>query len=232
MEKYAVGNGSRRKGSIRMRKILEKCGAVAGYLFLISLFFEFRIEKLFDGKQMVIFLIGTALLFLPSLGEKGKKTEKEQSLRHLSFCALWAGFLESLLLCLTALERMSSIDEVLPEFALCLRPVIYGVCVWCIFAMDTERGKTPQKNGEEKNFREITAGESYVIFQEMGLTKRECEIAILICRGMSNGEIAESLCISEGTVKKHVSNLFEKLGCNRREQVRQRLFSQAGERDG
>ena len=80
-------------------------------------------------------------------------------------------------------------------------------------------------DGEKGGIREISASESYIRFEQMGLTKRECEIAILICQGMSNGEIAENLCISEATVKKHISNIFEKFNCSRREQIRMRLFS-------
>lgn len=83
------------------------------------------------------------------------------------------------------------------------------------------------KDWQKKNdgiYREISASESYGIFQRMGLTRRETEIAIMICQGMGNREIAESFCISEATVKKHISNIFEKLDCNRREQIRQRLI--------
>lgn len=43
------------------------------------------------------------------------------------------------------------------------------------------------------------------------LTKREAEILRLIARGMKNKEIAESLFISEKTVKTHITNIFEKL---------------------
>ncbi len=43
------------------------------------------------------------------------------------------------------------------------------------------------------------------------LTKREAEILKLIARGMKNKEIAESLFISEKTVKTHITNIFEKL---------------------
>ena len=53
-----------------MLKIVKKCGAVACYLFLMSFFFEFQMEKLFDAKQLLILLAGTGLLLLPSLGEK------------------------------------------------------------------------------------------------------------------------------------------------------------------
>lgn len=209
-----------------MLKMIKRFGATACYLFLMSIFFGFKIEELFDGKQLLVFLLGTGLLLLPSLGEKTGGETRVQMLRRVSFCALWAGFLESFLLCMAAIEQMHSRAELLPGVVLCLRPVFYGVCIWSIFAGEGEDRKQNTRAGEKKevSFKEITASESYALFQGMGLTKRECEIAILVCQGMSNGEIAESLCISEATVKKHISNIFEKLGCSRREQVRQRLF--------
>lgn len=210
-----------------MLRVIKRFGVTACYLFLMSIFFGFRMEKLFDIKQLLVFLLGTGLLLLPSLGEKTKGETREQKLRRVSFCALWSGFLESFLLCMTAMEQMHSRAELLSGVVLCLRPVFYGVCIWSIFAGETEgkRQNVQEEEKKENSLREITASESYALFQEMGLTRRECEIAILICQGMSNGEIAESFCISEATVKKHVSNIFEKLGCSRREQVRQRLFS-------
>lgn len=211
-----------------MLKMIKRFGVTACYLFLMSIFFGFKMEKLFDGKQLLVFLLGTGLLLLPSLGEKTGGETREQKLRRVSFCALWAGFLESFLLCMTAMEQMHSRAELLPGVVLCLRPVFYGICIWSIFAVEGESRKqnTQAEEKKESGFREITASESYTLFQGMGLTKRECEIAILVCQGMSNGEIAESLCISEATVKKHISNIFEKLGCSRREQVRLRLFSE------
>ena len=56
-------------------------------------------------------------------------------------------------------------------------------------------------------------------FQPYGLTKRELEIAGLIAEGKTNGDIASVLYISETTVKKHVSNIFEKTGVARREEL-------------
>src|SRR5215510_11708308 len=44
------------------------------------------------------------------------------------------------------------------------------------------------------------------------LTSREHEIMRLMTGGYSNREIADALCISEGTVKNHVSNILSKLG--------------------
>ncbi len=45
-----------------------------------------------------------------------------------------------------------------------------------------------------------------------GLTTREAEIIRLMTGGYSNREIAAAICISEGTVKNHVSNILSKLG--------------------
>src|SRR3954453_17297162 len=47
---------------------------------------------------------------------------------------------------------------------------------------------------------------------ERMLTAREYEIARLVAQGLSNKHIAHALAISEGTVKIHLHNTFEKLG--------------------
>lgn len=51
------------------------------------------------------------------------------------------------------------------------------------------------------------------------LTPREREVLKLIAQGMTNGEIASALFISEHTVKNHVSNIYRKLGDNDRTRV-------------
>ena len=51
------------------------------------------------------------------------------------------------------------------------------------------------------------------------LSGREQEIVRLVRKGYSNQEIAGQLLISEATVKKHLSNIFEKLGISRRTQL-------------
>lgn len=208
-----------------MTKILKKSAALAGYLLLMSFFLGFQTGKLFDLKQFLIWLLGTGLLMLPSFLEKTAEETGRLKLQRAAWCSFWAGLLESFLLCLGTMERIKGTEEILSEFALCLRPVLYSVCACIIFAEQPEQREKPGECAERGAFFEITASESYALFQEMGLTKRECEIAILVCQGMSNGEIAEDLCISEATVKKHISNIFEKLGCSRREQIRKKLFS-------
>ena len=48
------------------------------------------------------------------------------------------------------------------------------------------------------------------------LTARELEILLLVARGLSNERIASSLHLSEATVKRHLANIYEKMGVHSR----------------
>ena len=51
------------------------------------------------------------------------------------------------------------------------------------------------------------------------LSRREVEVMDLVAGGLSNGEVAAQLFISEKTVKNHVNSLFAKLGVTTRSQA-------------
>ena len=51
------------------------------------------------------------------------------------------------------------------------------------------------------------------------LTRRERDVAALVARGQSNGQIAASLVISVRTVETHVQHIMDKLGCSTRAQI-------------
>lgn len=54
---------------------------------------------------------------------------------------------------------------------------------------------------------------------ENDLTQREYEVLTLIAEGLNNKDIADTLFISEKTVKNHVSNIFRKINVNDRTQA-------------
>ena len=54
---------------------------------------------------------------------------------------------------------------------------------------------------------------------EEPLTKHEVDVVSLVAQGLSNRKIAESLVISERTVRTHVTNILGKLHLTNRTQV-------------
>ena len=59
------------------------------------------------------------------------------------------------------------------------------------------------------------------------LSERELEVVVLAARGLSNRLIGEELHISEATVKRHLANVYEKVGVrSRNEAVRVALVEQ------
>jgi DNA-binding NarL/FixJ family response regulator len=52
--------------------------------------------------------------------------------------------------------------------------------------------------------------------QSSRLTRRELEVARLVCQGLRNKEIATALRITPGTVKVHLMHIFEKTGLQNR----------------
>jgi DNA-binding NarL/FixJ family response regulator len=54
------------------------------------------------------------------------------------------------------------------------------------------------------------------LVQSLGLTEREAEVVLWVAQGKSNVDVATILGMSDKTVKKHLGNVFEKLGVESR----------------
>ena len=103
---------------------------------------------------------------------------------------------------------------------------IYGGLVAVVFAVvGIWLGLKLTKNKETIIVKEVpvVVGPPFVLnrskLEGLGITPRELEILELMAKGLSNREIAETLFVSENTVKTHSSRLFDKLGAKRRTQA-------------
>lgn len=74
--------------------------------------------------------------------------------------------------------------------------------------------KSRMEKGEDGGKMTITAA-----VQEYGLTKREETILRMLLGGFTNDEICEKLVISVNTLKKHILNIYRKLGIRNRVQM-------------
>lgn len=61
---------------------------------------------------------------------------------------------------------------------------------------------------------------------ESGLSGREAEVLRMVARGTGNKEVAEALHVSETTVKRHLSNIYDKLGVRTRGEAVSRAVSE------
>jgi DNA-binding NarL/FixJ family response regulator len=59
------------------------------------------------------------------------------------------------------------------------------------------------------------------------LSERETEVVVLVARGLSNLQVAQELNLSEATIKRHLANVYQKIGVrSRSEAVRMALMEQ------
>lgn len=65
----------------------------------------------------------------------------------------------------------------------------------------------------------LSQTEERFCYEKFDLTEKEYEIICQIAEGLSNKEIAEALCLSEGTVRNYISLILEKLELRDRTQI-------------
>lgn len=58
------------------------------------------------------------------------------------------------------------------------------------------------------------------------LSERELEVLLFVARGMSNHQIALSLYLTEGTIKRHLHNIYTKLGVASRGEATRKALSE------
>ena len=220
-----------------MRKI-KRIIAVFAYLFIVALVLRLNWMELINVRQLVLVVVGGIILYLPSV--EWREGWKKNSLDYSLFArnTLYASYIVTFLLLFFMLRGGAgnsggladqngvwNAETLMKNIALSLRPLLYGICVWIALGGEEKRdkGENEQQDLPKKVW---TAQECYERFLELGLTRREAEVAVQIGKGLSNKEIAVELNISETTVKKHIANIFEKLDVKKREEIKQKLIEE------
>lgn len=200
-------------------KNFAKLTAILIYLFIMSYLLSFELSQLFDLKQLFLVVIGMLILFLPGYRRgEGMRAYAQQ----LARCAIFASYIQTFILLFIVMSTPFTLEELPREAALGCRPLLYGICLWVILSNEGKETVSHEESKPEEN-KTLTPSQAYDICRKLGLTNREAELALQICKGLSNAEIAAELNISETTVKKHISNIFDKLGINKREQIIQSI---------
>lgn len=207
-----------------MRKRWQSAAYLLLYFLLLSLLTEFDLQQLLDLQSFLALAAGSVLLTLPFCR---RGVTKEEFMTVLANKAIDAGLIQVFLLVFIRLSDAREYAGFLPDLAMCFRPMLYAFCMRMILeresAADVSAGGASDKREDARRMPEAKAETSEALSETdclaAGLTRRETEIALLICRGCSNRDIAQELVISETTVKKHVSNIFDKTGIRKREEL-------------
>lgn len=120
---------------------------------------------------------------------------KDEVPNHILFSSFDPAHIFYVIMCISVLVMVAKKDSLRADYYM---PEILGITV------------------EQKDTWESIA-------KEYKLTSRELELLSLVCRGMSNPDIAEKLYISESTVKQHLSHIYKKTNVKNRYELIQKI---------
>jgi len=87
--------------------------------------------------------------------------------------------------------------------------------------LESRDGRSDGRDGGTHTTRNASLYERLV---ERELSRRECDVALLVSQGFTNTEVSERLCISRYTVENHLKSIFAKLGIRNRTQLTHHLL--------
>jgi DNA-binding CsgD family transcriptional regulator len=173
---------------------------------------DFKVGLLIHPKSLLIVVIGSVFLTLA-------KYQKGMDLKEMIEIGKWhsliTGVILSFLLNVTTLSTPIENANQLLSVALNFRPLFYSMIIYLVLLGRTTKNKASSLP-QQLLITEETKHRLKLCYQ---LTQREYEIALLLLDGQTNLSISDKLIISEGTTKKHVSNIYKKCQVNNRDQL-------------
>ncbi len=190
----------------------------------ILLFSAYTLLNIYDGKlgsisfqpstrEIIYFLSGIQTLFmgygLSYILIINRKTKDINQRKAYKWFAIWYAFI--LLLNIISLYSM----RIYEIFGLLYILGYLGFNLIPVLFLHLYLQKYYVAVIDDKSFAEKMTD----IIAKFGISKRETEVFELICKGMTNQEISDSLFISVQTVKDHNHNIFLKTGVKNRVQL-------------
>ena len=71
--------------------------------------------------------------------------------------------------------------------------------------------------------RMVSSDREIKLKRAFGLSDREVEIAVMICEGFTNKQIASALKLTDGTARNYISSIYEKMGASSRAEAAARM---------
>lgn len=187
--------------------------AVGLYIIMLAALMKWNLLLLFDMQMVFFVLAGAAIYVLIDCRENATFENAAESAREAIYPA---GMLCSILLIFYQCYETGKAGFSCSELALNLRPVFYSALL--AFVLD-KKDKVIVSDEEHPDSEVNMEHKIYFQLKDKGLTERETEVTKLMTKGLSNYEIGEELYITEATVKKHVTHIYEKLGVTGRREL-------------
>lgn len=202
-----------------MKNHWVKAAGLLCYLAIITLLFDFDWLRLIRPKPFLSVILGMLIL---TASQHIKGASREELGAGLKWNLIFASFLTTLVSLLSFTSAGSTSDAAGRQLTEALLPMLYGSMIYIVLSLVFNDTGLSKKSGQVIADQELT---SVIIpeqvFRELGLTSRECHVGMKLLEEVSNKEIAAQLYISESTVKKHIQNIYQKVGATDRNSFRE-----------
>lgn len=213
-----------------MKKQLTKATGLLCYLGVITLLFDFNWMLLIKPRPILSVMLGMIIL---TASQYKKEFTKEDLAFSLKWNLIFASFLTTLMSILSFTSSRGQAYMPGWQMTEAILPMLYGSIIYLIlsimFSDSPERSSSRKSHESQDNTDDLTV--SFIteqVFRKLGLSNRECHVALKLLENIPNKEIAAQLYISEATVKKHIQNIYQKLGATDRNSFRKIYLEAAG----
>lgn len=177
-------------------------------LFLVT---GFSIMELIDMPSIVFLVIGTPLI---TILEYKKHMTKEVVLNKLRKNLIIVGIIVFFIGFYATMTTTKSM-EYLPRNIAASTVTLFDAMIF-YFLLDWYKSNKLKKEKLNIAEEEVAAEECIDAYN---FTEREKAVLDNLLKGMTNKEIAEELFITENTVKKHISSIYNKAGVKNRHEL-------------